>query len=188
VAVSPLDAGMPNAPFVDPLSGAITLVWRYFLLALYNRTGGSTGRSISDAATVAALNLERQGRQAGDASLLAQLDTEIARAEAAETALQQALAEEAALRAALSVNGLQGLADERNARMAADALLVPIAKLCSMWAQCDLRFLPSVDPGGGRPWLDNNVLTVGLPPTAIGVEAGTDQWIVEAGTDQWLWG
>jgi hypothetical protein len=80
---------------------------------------------------------------------------------------------------------------ETAARIAADLLLVPIAQLCSMWAACDLTFLPTTDPGLGRPWLDGNHIAVGTPVGVmidIGLEDGSGTWLLEDGSGSWEFG
>ena len=76
-------AGFPAAPMVDTQSGEITPVWRGFLLALFNRTGGGAGSS--SAAVAAALTAETASRVAADETLT--------NAEAAEAAARQAAIE-----------------------------------------------------------------------------------------------
>jgi hypothetical protein len=98
---------------------------------------------------------------------------------------------EAVTRAAADNTLRVALDTERVIRAAADALLVPIAQLCSMWAACDLSFLPTTDPGGGMPWLDGNHIAVGTSVgslVAIGLEDGTGMWRLEDGTGNWIWG
>jgi hypothetical protein len=193
MAVSPLNAGLPNSPFVDE-GDNITLVWRQFLTALYNRTGGSNGGSIGDAATITQLATETAARIAGDITLTAGIAGEANRAETAEAALRAALATEAALRAAITITGSASIAQERADRIAADLLLVPRAQLCVLWAACNLLFLPRADPGFGATWLDTNgFLRVGIQPPAphLTLESGgTDNWMLEIGGGtgfEWQW-
>jgi hypothetical protein len=197
MAVRPLSAAMPQAPFVDQTTGEITLVWRMFLTQLWTRTGGGPGVDSTNPALTAALAVEVQRRQAGDASLTAAIGAETGRAQSAEQVLADAIRAEMAMRAGDDILGnqhAQNLVDaETAARKAADALLVPIAQLCSLWAQCNLAFLPVADPGHGMPWLNVGVVTVGSPPTYLGLETGVpaDDWSTEAagiGSGNWQWG
>lgn len=159
------------------------------MLVLQRRTGGTVGISSGDNAALVAA--ERAARIAADNALQAAIAAEIAARAAADAA-------EAALRAqgdaALSRND-QHLAIRIEAEIKratdAEALLVPIAQICSMWAGCDLSFLPTSDPGLGKPWLDGNHIAVGTPATAtvgIGLEDGTGRWALEDGTGAWIWG
>jgi hypothetical protein len=200
MAISPLTATLPQAPFVDPGTGDIALVWRQFLLALWRRTGQGPGVDSTNPALTAALAAETLRRQDADTALGTAITNEQTRAQNAEAVLAENLADEARARATedlhqsaqadeIIILGQQAVAAEAAARKAADALLVPIAQLCSMWAQCNFNFLPGSDPGHGQPWLLDGHLVVGQPPTPIGQENGIDQWMLEAGTtDQWLWG
>lgn len=75
--------------------------------------------------------------------------------------VQTSLAEEATTRANADTALGARITTETNAREAADALLVPIAQLGTLWAGNDLRFLPTANPGGGQPWRGTGgVLTV----------------------------
>jgi hypothetical protein len=183
-------SGMPQAPFVDTQTGDIAVVWRQFLVSLYNRTGGAAGGNINDPTVARGLAAEIVVRQQGDAALNAQIEAEIARAEAAETGLGQSVAAEANARANADYALSAAIAQEAADRQAADALLVPLAQLCVLWSQCNLLFLPTSNPGFGLPWQQDGFVVLGLPPPApaMGVEAGVDQWISESGTDQWVWG
>jgi hypothetical protein len=199
MATSPLSASVPNAPFIDPGTDDITVVWRQFLVALWNRTGRGPGLDSANPTLQAQLTAETQQRQTADTTLGNAISAETARATTAENALGTALQTEATIRSSedlantalvSNVIAMQNtaLAAETAARIAADALLVPITQLCLLWSQCNLNFLPTADPGHGMPWLDGTTLTVGQPPAALGIEAGVDQWILENGVDQWLWG
>jgi hypothetical protein len=64
-------------------------------------------------------------------------------------------------------------------------LLQPIATLATAWAGLNLAFLPSSDPGGGRPWLNGVVVQVGGALTDLGLEDGTGMWALEDGTGVW---
>jgi hypothetical protein len=179
---------VPDAAVVDA-AGQITAVWRMFLQALWLRTGGAINAVPSNAS----LGAETQQRQAADAALTTAINNEVTRASSAEQTLTTSVAREAMARAQGDMGAdayAQALvAVEAAARQAADALLVPLATLCSLWAACNLNFLPTADPGHGQPWLSGNQLVVGSPLTVIGLENGTDQWLLEAGTvDQWQWG
>jgi hypothetical protein len=200
MATSPLSASVPNAPFIDPGTDDITVVWRQFLVALWNRTGRGVGLDSANPTLQAQLTAETQQRQTADTSLGNAISAETARATTAENALGTALQTEITTRSsedlantALAGNVLAqanaGIAAETAARIAADLLLVPLAQLCSLWAQCNLNFLPTADPGHGMPWLDGTTLTVGSPPTGIGLEDASGHWGLEnLVTDRWLYG
>jgi hypothetical protein len=169
-------AAFPSASLIDE-SGNLTPAWRGFFQSLYARTGGSNGVSSDTSALEAELEAERQARIAADEALTGGLEAE-------QTARQQADSDEAHARQA-------GDLGEAIARQAADALLVPIAQLCTMWAGCNLAFLPTTDPGGGKPWNDGGHLAVGTPAIAVvgvGLEDGTGRWGLEDGTGAWQWG
>ena len=178
----------PTAALVDA-DGNVTTPWRAWLLVLQRRTGGTVGSSSSDNAALIAA--EQAARIAADNALQAAITAEAAAraaADAAEAVTRASM--DAWLEAQLRVGG-DGLADETAARIAADLLLVPIAQLCSLWAGCDLSFLPTADPGLGRPWLDGNHIAVGTPATSVvGIEKedGTGRWSLEDGTGAWIWG
>ena len=176
-----LRAQFPSGPLLDE-SGEITPVWRAYFAQLYERTGGPQGSSVE--AVLAALALERTARIAGDAGLSADIAAERTARENADTELTAAIIAEANARRSADLA-------ETNARIAADALLVPISQLCVMWAACDLSFLPTTDPGGGMPWLDGNHIAVGTGSGAlvgVGLEDGTGRWALEDGTGAWQWG
>lgn len=169
-------AAFPSATLVDA-NGGLTPAWRGFFQSLYARTGGSNGVSSDTTALEAELEAERQARIAADEALTGGLEAERTARIAADDA-------EARARQA-------GDLGEAIARQAADAGLVPIAQLCTMWAGCDLSFLPTADPGGGMPWLDGSHIVVGTPAVAVvgvGLEDGTGRWLREDGTGAWLWG
>jgi hypothetical protein len=128
-----LNTGVPSAPLVDPVSGQVTPAWRAFLLALYQRTGGAVGQSSDTSELEAQLAAETAARSTADTGLATGLASEAATRAAADTTLNTAVTREATLRARADSN-------EATARQNADALLVPIAQLCSMWAACDLSF------------------------------------------------
>jgi len=191
-------AGIPTAGFLDPDSGDITPAWRAFLLSLWRRTGGAVGVSSDTSQIEADLAAETTARIAGDAALGADIVAERAARESADATLTAGLSAEAQTRAAVdaalaarTTTSVDALAAETRARIAADALLVPIAQLCSMWAACDLSFLPTSDPGSGKPWLDGNHIAIGTPAAAtvgIGLEDVSGRWGLENGTGAWIWG
>ncbi len=146
---------------------------------------------------------ERAQRIAADQALLAQIINETMARIAADNA--EAAARIAADNAEITARQnadfqerqarIDGDNREKQARIAADDLLVPKDQLCSLWAGCDLTFLPTADPGFGQPWLSNGYLVVGpvtpidvAPAVALGLESGVDQWVNETGVDQWVWG
>lgn len=158
-----LDAAIPTSPLVFA-DGNIRPEWRAFFNSLWLRTGGAIGQS-NDGWQLP-LAAETTARQQGDQQL--------------GTALQQ----EVVARQTADFN-------ETQARQTADATLVPKAQLCTLWAACDLSFLPPSDPGHGQPWLDGNHVAVGTLPGAlvnIGLESATGDWSLEALTGQWQWG
>ena len=191
-------AGIPTSDFIDPVSGDITPAWRAFLLSLWRRTGGAVGQSSDTTQIEADLAAETAARTNGDAALGSAIVAERGARQSADAALSTGLSNEAATRAGVDAaltarvnTNIADIAAETAARIAADLLLVPIAQLCSMWANCDLGFLPTSDPGGNKPWLDGNHIAVGTPSGAIvdiGLEDGTGRWSVENGTGAWLWG
>lgn len=187
--MSGLAAAIPNSPLIEPGTASVTVAWRAWFTILQRRTGGTVG---TDAASSAALiAAERDLRIAADNALARAVEAEIAARIAADAAEQAAREAADAYLTAYSRNSTVAVQGEAAARQAADALLVPIAALCTTWAQCNLSFLPTTDPGSGMPWLDNGRLSVGTPATAIvgvGLEDGGGRWGTEDGTGAWLWG
>lgn len=178
-------AAFPSGPIADD-SGNLSSAWRGFFQSLYTRTGGANGISSDTSALEAELEAERQARVAGDVAMASGLAAERTARQAADSTETQArqtgdtnerLARQAADTA------------ETQARIAADALLVPKADLCSLWAACDLGFLPTSDPGLGKPWLDGAHIVVGsgILPVDIGLEDGSGLWTLE-GSGDWIWG
>ncbi len=191
-------AGIPTAGFLDPDSGDITPAWRAFLLSLWRRTGGAVGVSSDTSQLEADLAAETTARIAGDAALGSAVAAERAARENGDAVLTKGLADETAARIAVDramtgrvSTNVSDIAAETAARIAADALLVPIAQLCSMWAACDLSFLPTADPGSGRPWLDGGVLKVGALVGVtyyLGLEDASGHWASEDGVGGWVYG
>lgn len=90
--------GFPQAPFVDPQTGDINSVWRFFLLSLFNRTGGGVGTSTADLST--AIATEKTDRATADTAIVASVTAEVSARSAAVTAETDArLAAEAVLAA-----------------------------------------------------------------------------------------
>jgi hypothetical protein len=171
VATSPLNAGIPTGPFVDVASGEVTPAWRAFLIALYHRTGGAVGQSSDTTGLQIAIAAERTARSAAD------------------QAISDSLNNEAQIRAQADDVLSHHLSSETVNRVAADTMLVPKSQLCSLWAQCDLSFLPTADPGHGAPWLDGNHVAIGSTGLVnISLEDGTGDWSLEALTGHWTWG
>ncbi len=169
-------AAFPSATLIDA-NGGLTPAWRGFFQSLYARTGGSNGVSSDTSALEAELEAERQARIAADEALTGGLEAEQAARQAADAA-------EAEARRYADIG-------ETIARQRADALLVPKAELCSLWAGCNLAFLPVADPGGGKPWNDGGHIAVGTPAIAlvgVGLEDGTGRWGLQDGTGAWQWG
>jgi hypothetical protein len=177
-----LQVAFPSGPLTIEGTSDLTPAWRAYFAQLYVRTGGPRG---TDPPGVAALvAVERTARISADQGLSNAIAAEATTRTNADSA-------EAVTRAAADNTLRVALDTERVIRAAADALLVPIAQLCSMWAACDLSFLPTTDPGGGMPWLDGNHIAVGTSVgslVAIGLEDGTGMWRLEDGTGNWIWG
>jgi hypothetical protein len=177
----------PVTPLVDG-DGNITVPWRAFFLVLQRRTGGTAGISTGDNAALVAA--ERGARIAADQGLQIALDAETAARKAADDGEAEARINGDANLAASLANTANQLANEIVRATGAEALLVPIASLCSLWGACDLSFLPTSDPGSGLPWIDGNHLAIGsgLVPVDISLEDGSGfLWTLEGGGD-WLWG
>lgn len=189
MASPPFRAALPSGPMIDD-SGEVTPAWRGFFQTLYSRTGGSGGVVIRSggggapigipgdiAAIEAGLIAEQQARTAGDAAVYNDLVTESAARVQADTA-------EAQVRLSADQN-------EAFARQQADALLVPKAQLCTLWAGCDFSSLPTSDPGHGMPWVNAGLLAIGTSSTAtngIELEDGSGRFALEDGSGIWLWG
>ena len=169
----PFDATVPTGPLIDRSTLDLTPAWRAFLTALWARTGGAQGTP--SGGWQQPLQLEATVRAQADQQLGAALAVEVAARSDRDTELSALIGSEV-------LN-----------RQAADALLVPQSQLCSMWAACDLSFLPHADPGHGMPWLSDNVVCVGTSTSVtsgILLEDGTGDWTLEfggAGND-WAWG
>ena len=180
----------PQAPLVDDERN-VTTVWRAYFLVLQRRTGGTVGVNSGDQA--AGLKAEEAAREAADVALQAAIDAEATIRAEADTAEAQARSAADTSLAGRIQNTTTRLDAEILRATGAEALLVPISQLCAMWSQCDLSFLPTTDPGGGRPWLDGTQLVVGTPLDAfigIGLEDGTGRWTLESGGvgNDWAWG
>lgn len=176
-----LDSVIPTSPLVDEV-GAIRPEWRSFFTGLWMRTGGSVGQSTDTLEQE--LAAETAARQQGDAGLGSALQQEVLARQSADNA-------EAASRANADAALSLALQRETQLRSSSDTTLVPKAQLCSLWAACDLSFLPTADPGGGMPWLDGIHIAIGTAPASmvgIGLEDGTGDWSLEDGTGHWLWG
>lgn len=190
-----LDAGVPTSPLTDPLTGIIAPEWRAFFNALWLRTGGGIGQSTDTTALEAQLEAEATIRAQADTNLGHAIDAEaVARQEgdaAVAASASAAVAQEAVVRQQGDANVATLIYQTAQGWQQADADLVPKAQLCTLWAACDLSFLPRSDPGHGMPWLNDNTLSVGTSASAsdaLGLEAGSDQWVQEDGTDLWVWG
>lgn len=167
-----LDAGIPTSPLVDA-TGYIRPEWRAFFTSLWMRTGGSVGVSSDTTALEAQLAAEETARIQGDNNLGTALTTETQARTQGD-----------------NINA-NAIVTEQEVRSAVDATLVPRTQLCSLWAACNLSFLPTTDPGGGLPWLNGTALSVGTPPAAmvgIGLEDATGDWTLQDGTGHWLYG
>ena len=158
-------------------------------MVLQRRTGGTVG--VDAGASAALIAAEQAARVAADNALQAAIAAEAAARAAADAAEATTRASmDAWLESQLRVGG-SGLAAEIAARIAADLLLVPRAELCTLWAGCDLSFLPTSDPGLGKPWLDGTHIAVGTASgsvVGIGLEDGTGRWALQDGTGAWIWG
>lgn len=174
-----LDAAIPTSPLVDG-GGNIRPEWRAFFTSLWIRTGGALGQSSDTAALEAQLAAEETARVQADTNLGTALVTETQARTQGDNNSSSSIAAETRARVAGD-----------NALAATDATLVPKSQLCSLWAACDLSFLPVADPGHGMPWLNGGVVTVGTPPTAlvgVGLEDSTGDWTEEDVTGHWLYG
>jgi len=168
--------------------GSITTPWRAWLLVLQRRTGGTAGIATGDLTGLVAI--ERAARIAANDALQLAIDAEIAARQAADNV-------EAAARANgdttlnLAIQGTTNLLNAEIFRATqAEALLVPRADLCALWAACDLSFLPTSDPGNGLPWNDAGHLAVGSGTTLVdlGLEDASGTWLLEDATGNWEWG
>lgn len=177
----------PSAPIADG-GGNVTVPWRAWFLVVQRRTGGSVGSSPSD--NTALIALERTDRIAADQALQTAIDAEAARRIAGDdTEAAARLDADAAINTLLS--GVSGaLGNEILRATTAEALLLPITALCSTWATCDLSFLPTSDPGSGRPWNDAGHLAIGSGTTLVdlGLEDASGTWLLEDGSGSWEWG
>lgn len=177
-----LDAAIPTSPLVDA-GGNIRPEWRAFFTSLWLRTGGAIGQAIDTATLEAQLAAEEAAR--------IQADTSLGNALSQETvARQQADTNETQLRETADYTLYLQLQQESTARQSGDASAVPKSQLCSLWAACNLSFLPTSDPGHGNPWLNGTTLTVGTPSGAmvgIELESAAADWTLEDGTASWLW-
>lgn len=166
-----LDAAIPTSPLVDA-GGNIRPEWRAFFTSLWIRTGGSLGQSSDTTALEAQLAAEETARIQADTNLGTALNTETQARTQGD-----------------NINA-NAIVSEQQVRLAVDATLVPRTQLCSLWAACNLNFLPTADPGLGQPWLNGTVLTVGTPSGAmvgIELENATADWTTEDGTASWIW-
>ena len=193
-AITWRDVGMPTSPLVDA-GGNVRPEWRAYFNSLYLRTGGARGQETDTANLQSQIDAEEAARIAADTTLRAGIDDEAALRVAGDLANNQVAVQLVADEAIARVNGDQAVArniyTETQARIAADASYVPIAQLCTLWAGCNLSFLPTTDPGGGKPWLDGTRISVGTMPGAmvgIGLEDGTGDWLLQDGTGHWLYG
>lgn len=176
-----LNSVIPTSPLVDE-QGAIRPEWRSFFTGLWMRTGGSVGQSTDTLEQE--LAAETAARQQADAGLGSALQQEVlARQDGDRTEAKDRANADAALSLALQ--------RETQARSSTDTTLVPKAQLCSLWAACDLSFLPTADPGHGQPWLDGGRITIGSAATSfIPLEDGAGFWTLESGgvAANWSWG
>jgi hypothetical protein len=193
-SISWRDVGVPTSPLVAP-DGTLRPEWRAFFTSLYLRTGGSQGQETDTAHLQAQIIAEAATRAAADVALGAGLDNEAALRSAGDVATQQAavalVADEAIARHQGDLTVAASIYTSTSGWQAADALLVPIAQLCTMWAACDLSFLPTADPGAGKPWLDGIHVAVGTAAgsmTGIGLEDASGAWAREDGSGAWLYG
>lgn len=176
-----LNVGVPTSPFLDPGTRDISTAWRAFLTSLYHRTGGGVGVDVAN--LQAEIDHEEQVRADADLALTTAISNEAAIRQAADSAETEARREgDAGLQTAINA--------EATARQRADNALVPRAQLCSMWANCDLSFLPTSDPGHGLPWLSGGVMMVGAGPADIRIllESEAAFWNLESSGGEWLYG
>jgi hypothetical protein len=142
-----INAAIPTSVMVDP-TGNITPAWRALLMAVFGNQQQLQAEMDTINAQIAALQsglaAETSARTAADASLNAAITDESHARQLADSTLAQAIQNETAQ------------------RQAADALLVPKAQLATLWSQADLlSILPTTDPGGGLPWNNGGIVTVG---------------------------
>jgi len=177
----------PSTPMVDE-GGSITTPWRAWFLVLQRRTGGTAGIATGDLTALVAI--ERAARQAADQALQAAIDAEIAARIAADNVEMAArVAGDQTLNLLIQGNASM-IANEIIRATNAEALLVPISQLCTMWSQCDLSFLPTSDPGSGLPWNDAGhiAISTGIAVIGIGLEDDSGTWLPEDGAGTWQWG
>jgi hypothetical protein len=178
-----LSAAVPTSPIVNE-AGELRPEWRQFFIALQLRTGGNVGQSSDTSALQEQITAETAARTAADTALTTGLTNEANTRASEDHKLSLRIQ-------SISNVGVVGLQNEIAARQAADALLVPKAQLCSLWAACNLAFLPTSDPGLGKPWLNAGVMTVGAATGTydLALEDGTGRWTIEdPATFDWLWG
>lgn len=193
------DPPLPQTPMVDE-AGGVTQPWlmyfigaqRFWTAALVSL--GITPQNLQNPPAVAGgVTAETAARIAADAALEAQLEAEAGARAAADASEAEIRRRDDFEVRAQNVALAAGVTDEKAARIAADALLVLKTQLCSLWAGCDLTFLPTSDPGFGRPWLDDNHLAVGTSASVIAkltLEDGGGVWTLEGGgvAADWAWG
>ena len=191
--ISPLDAGVPTAPFLDRTTGDIAPSWRAFLTALWRRTGGAVGISSDTSALEHELEAERAARIAGDNALGGAIGTEAVARAAQDAQLGRDIGQEAMYRATADNQKLPfGYPASGDLAGTYPAPTLKPGVVCSAWRVCDLSTLPTSDPGHGQPWLSGNHIVVGTDPSIaapIGLEDDTGRWATESGggTD-WIWG
>lgn len=172
-----LSAAIPTSPLVDD-NGNIRPEWRAFFTRLWQRTGGAIGQSIDTEHLQQQIDTEAATRSAADAALTAAIDNEAQTRATADDVLTTALNTEAYLRQQADA---QTVAQLNN--------YVLITQLCSQWAACNLAFLPTADPGGGKPWLDGPHIAVGaVTTTGIELEDASGDWELQDGTGHWMYG
>jgi hypothetical protein len=177
--VTSLPVGFPTGPLFDATTGEVTPAWRQFFVALWQRTGSAAGIVTTDTASLeASLAAETIARQTADAGLTNAIAQERARAEGAEGGL---------------ISDMQVVSYSLQSQITsfgsyANANYVLISNLASLWAAQNYNFLPAIDPGSGKPWLDGNTLSVGAGRIPIELESGAGRWLTEAGTGAWEFG
>src|SRR3954469_24455019 len=119
----------PVSPIADA-TGNVTVPWRAYFLVLQRRTGGDAGVSTGDTAKL--VEAERNARIAADQALQIALDAQDAAWQAAVDAEEAArIAGDQALNTSL-VSTANLLQAETLRAIGAEALLVPLASLCSL--------------------------------------------------------
>lgn len=101
MAANHLNAAFPSGPMLED-SGELSTAWRGFFMALYARTGGSTG--VSTSGIPADLAAEAAAREAADTALQGNIDAEASARASGDTANANAIVAEQTQRIAGDAN------------------------------------------------------------------------------------